>query len=141
MRDDKKMKIGFAVIILLYALSFLACTTDVNDCICSTEFRTYDVIVLDSSGNPIDSLVIRITDSFGKEFSSNGSFFNPAYNSEGKYWIMDDSYIQEFSIRPATIFLEGTKDNKSIEAAFLFNTDECKCHISKLAGPDTVIAQ
>ena len=133
------MKNGLAVIILISVHLFLSCTTDVKDCICTTEFRVYDIIVIDSFGNSVDSLNTRITNSSGKEFSPNGN--THTHDSEGRYWIMDDSYIKEFSIRPTAIFLEGTKEDASVEAAFLFNTCECKCHVYKVAGPDTVVAQ
>ena len=133
------MKKRIVKIVFFIALLFPSCTTDVNNCACTTEFRTYRIIVIDSSGNPVDSLVTRITNSSGKEFTSHGSYF--PNGTEGKYWIMDDSYKNDFSIRPKTIFFEGTKENESVEAAFLINTDECKCHVNKVAGPDTVVAQ
>ena len=133
------MKKRIAVLIILIALLFPSCTTDVKDCACTEDFPTYLITVIDSSGNPVDSLITRITNSHGIEFSSHGSY--SSFSSEGKYWIMDDSYKNEFTIRPTTIFFEGTNENASAEAAFLFNTDECKCHVFKLAGPDTVVAQ
>jgi len=133
------MKNRIAAIVFFIALLFPSCTTDVRDCICTTEFRSYGIIVIDSSSNPVDSLVTRITNSNGKEFTSHGSYF--PNGTEGRYWIMDDSYKNEFRIRPTTFFFEGTKENASAEAAFLINTGECKCHVFKVAGPDTVVVQ
>ena len=132
------MKEGITAIISFIAILILSCTTDVKDCACTLEFRGYSIIVINSSGDPVDSLITRITNSSGKEFSFHGSYF--PNDSEGRYWIMDDSYKNEFTIRPTTIFFDGTKENVSAEAAFLINTDECKCHVNKVAGPDTVVA-
>lgn len=133
------MKREITTIVSLIVLLFLSCTTDVKDCICSTEFRMYSIIIIDSSGDPVDSLITRITNSSGKEFSSHGSYF--PNGTGGKYWIMDDSYKNEFTFRPTSIFFEGTKEDVTAEAAFLFYTGECKCHVFKVAGPDTVVVQ
>ena len=133
------MKKRIAAIVFFIALLFNFCTTEVNNCICTTEFRSYSIIAIDSSGNTVDSLVTRVTNSRGKEFTSHESYFPHGLGS--KYWIIDDSYKNEFTIRPTTIFFEGTKENASAEAAFLFNTDECICHVFKVAGPDTVVVQ
>jgi len=133
------MKKRIAVLILLIALLFPSCTTDISDCVCTTEFVTHSIIVVDSSGDPVDSLITRITNSSGRELTSHGSYFTSGRG--GRYWIMDDSYKNELTNRPTTIFFDGTKENVIAEAAFLINTDECKCHVNKVAGPDTVVAQ
>jgi len=133
------MKKRISSIIFILSLVFLSCTTDVKDCLCSTEFREYNITIIDTSGTPVDSLLTRITNSRGKEFTPHGSYYQQSL--EGKYWIMDDSYKNEFTVRPTSIFFEGAKEGVTVEAAFLFNTDECKCHVNKVAGLDTIVAQ
>jgi hypothetical protein len=133
------MKKGITTTVSFIAVLFLSCTTDVSDCICTTEFVSYSIIVIDSSGDPVDSLTTRITNSSGREFDSHGSYF--PNGPRGRYWIMDDSYKSEFTNLPTTIFFDGTKEDVTAEAAFLFNTGECKCHVNKVAGPDTVVVQ
>jgi hypothetical protein len=133
------MKKRISSIIFMFSLVFLSCITDVKDCICPTEFRGYNITIIDTSGNPVDSLVTRITNSRGREFTPYGSYYQ--HSLEGKYWIMDDLYKNEFTIRPTSIFFEAAKESVTVEAAFLFNTDECKCHVNKIAGPDIIVAQ
>jgi len=133
------MKKRIAAVVFFISVLILSCTTDVGDCICTTEFVAHNVIVLNSSGDPVDSITTRITNSFGREFIPHGSYL--PNGPGGRYWIIDDSYKNEFSSRPATIFFNGTKGNASVEAAFLINADDCKCHVNKVAGPDTVVIQ
>jgi len=133
------MKKRIAAIVFFIALLFPSCTTDVKDCICTTDFRGYNITIVDSLGNPVDSLITRITNSRGREFTPNSLYYQRS--SEGKYWMMGDSYKNEFTVRPTSIYFEGAKEGVTAEAAFLFNTDECKCHVNKVAGPDTIVAQ
>jgi len=52
---------------------------------------------------------------------------------------MTDGYQNDFSIRPGKIFFTGTKNNLEVTGEYLFNTDECRCHVNKVAGPDTLV--
>lgn len=129
------MKMKLIILLISFTLLYLACSvTDVKNCLCTTEIRTYTINVIDSSGTPVDSLVTTIRNSHGKVFTAN-----QFHNEPGTYWLMGDGYQQEFTISPTTIIFTGTKDSISVEAGFLFNTDDCKCHVNKVAGPDTLV--
>jgi len=129
------MKMKVLILLISFTLLYFACSvTDVKNYICTTEYRTYTINVIDSSSTPVDSLVTTIRNSRGKIFT------NYQFHKElGTYWLMKDSYIQEFTISPTTIIFTGTKDSISVDAGFLFNTDNCKCHVNKVAGPDTLV--
>ena len=126
---------------ILSALSILffistSCIDDPKDCACTLEFRMYLVTIVDSLGNPVDSLQTKVTNSKGKEFIFNDP---PPPFMRGAYYVMTDYYIDDFTTRPDRIFFRGTKNQKEINGEFHFNTDDCHCHVHKLAGPDTLV--
>lgn len=129
----------FRLVLIFLAIQFLN-NCDDNDppnCICSEEFRMYFVTVIDSLGNPVDSLQAIVTNDKGKEYNFDG-FLPPPY-LQGAYLVMTDGYQTDFSVRPGKIFFVGTKNDLEISGEYLFNTDECRCHVYKVAGPDTLI--
>jgi hypothetical protein len=40
---------------------------------------------------------------------------------------------------PEKIYFSATDGSKITSGEFMFNTDECKCHINKVSGPDTLV--
>jgi len=113
------------------------CNDESLDCFCTEEFKTYLVIVVDGNGNPIDSLQTKVTSDRGKEYNFEG--FTPPPFMHGAYFVMTDGYQNDFSIRPGKIFFTGTKNNLEVTGEYLFNTDECRCHVYKVVGPDTLV--
>ena len=124
--------IFFFIILLMYN-----CDDESLDCFCTEEFRTYLVIVVDGNGNPIDSLQTKVTSDRGKEYNFEG-FTTPPF-MQGAYFVMTDGHQNDFEIRPGKIFFTGTKNNLEVTGEYLFNTDECRCHVYKVAGPDTLV--
>lgn len=97
----------------------------------------YLVTVVDTLGNPVDSLETTITNSRGKEFNFDELSIPPYL--QGAYYVMTDGCQNDFTIRPEKIIFNGTKGGKEVNGEFFFNTDECRCHVHKVAGPDTLI--
>ena len=123
----------YCFIIILPALSYSCIETD--DCICTHEFVYSTVMVLDSLDQPVkfDSAIVKdkIT---GDIFDIQDDLaFMP-----GSYAVMHDGYTGHFSTAPTPILFRGNKGSNFIEAEYEFNTDECKCHIYKVSGPDTL---
>jgi hypothetical protein len=131
------MKLSLITISFLLILSFSSCFDEEPDCVCSLEFRTYLVTVIDTLGNPVDSLEAIITNTRGKEF--NFDELSPPPYMQGAYYVMTDGYENDFTIRPEKILFKGTKDGIEVTGEFYFNTDECRCHVYKIAGQDTLI--
>lgn len=131
------MKRLLITISFLLILSLSSCFDEEPDCVCSLEFRMYLVTVIDSLGNPVDSLQTTVTNSTGKEF--NFDELTPPPNMPGVYFVMTDGYQNEFTTKPEKILFKGTKGGKEVAGEFYFNTDDCYCHVYKIAGPDTLI--
>lgn len=133
------MKKEFKMFLLRYLLIcsivlLPSCMRDSDECICTKEFRTVTVYVIDDMNNPVENLVTTIMDENGKEYGlSEPPFFT------GYYSVMTDVYVNDFTIHPKKILFEGIKDSLTVNAEFFINTDECNCHINKVSGPDTLV--
>ena len=126
------------LIIILIAVLIYSCSEVDNDCICTEEFRSYLVTVVDTIGVPVDSLTISIKDKDGDELDvrQQDQIFGP-----GKYTVLDDSFINLF-VSPAVsekVTFTATNGTRNVTGEYLFNTDKCRCHINKVSGSDTLV--
>ena len=131
------MKFFILVITSIPLILWKQCSDEPNDCICTEEFRMYFVTVVDSLGNPVDSLLTTITNNRGKEYGFGG--YTPPPLMPGAYFVMTDGYQDDFGLSPGKIFFKGIKNNLEVTGEYLFNTDKCRCHVYKVAGPDTLV--
>jgi len=113
------------------------CSDESPDCVCTEEFRTYLVTVVDSVGNPVDSLQTTIRNEQGKYYTFSEPGVPPYL--QGSYFVMTDGYRDDFRTKPEKIFFGGTKNNLEVSGEYLFHTDECRCHVYKVAGWDTLV--
>jgi hypothetical protein len=118
------------------ALGALACDDPLSQCLCTEEFRTYLVTVVDAGGAPVSDVTITRTN------LRTGALFEPTWLGmpvPGTYLVADDGLVDEFSSEGDLVRVTGEKDGATFEAQFEFAVpDECRCHVDKLAGPDTV---
>jgi hypothetical protein len=123
---------------LLFAISsffiFYSCSNTLEDCNCDDNINYSAVIVVDSNGNPVESLTTYSVDYFGDIFRSKILTTQP-----GAYVVMDDSYAYNLDPVPSTVTFYAAKGNQEVEGTFIFNTDACKCKVFKISGPDTLI--
>lgn len=126
------------LILLLLVIGLVSCSTVEEDCMCTEEYRFYLVTVVDTLGVPIDSLTVTIKDKDGDELDVAQ---DPHPFGAGKYTVLNDSFTQMFCscTIPEKIYFSATDGNRVAAGEFLFNTDECKCHINKVEGPDTLV--
>jgi len=126
------------LVLFLALLTFVSCSTVKEDCLCTMEYRFYVVTVVDTLGVPVDSLIVTIKDKDGDELDvQQESYpFGP-----GKYAVLNDSFTHIFCTCGTTqkIYFSATDGSRTTTGEFLFNTDDCKCHINKVAGPDTLV--
>lgn len=125
------------LILLPYIL--IACSGDPNPIdpiACTEEFRSWNVVVIDAAGDPIDGLTVQVVR------ASTGAqlpYGQPAF-SAGSYRIMDDGMAASIRIEGETIEASASGGGATFDAAWEFGADAWRCHVEKLSGPDTVTA-
>ena len=126
------------LILFLSVIVLFSCSTVDKDCLCTEEYRFFLVTVVDTLGVPVDSLTVTIRDKDGDELDvvQESYAFGP-----GKCTVLNDSFTQMFCACGTSqkIYFSATDGNRVAAGEFLFNTDECKCHINKVEGPDTLV--
>ena len=122
----------------LLVITAISCSTVDEDCMCTEEYRFYLVTIVDTLGAPIDSLDIAIRDKDGDELNV---LQDQHPFGVGKYTVLNDSFTDMFCACGTTqkIYFTATDGNRIANGEFMFNTDECKCHINKVSGPDTSV--
>lgn len=119
------------------ALAILACDDAAGPCFCTEEFRTFLVVVVDDTGNPVADVTITRTN------LRTDQVFEPSWlgmPKPGTYLVADDGILDEFSSEGDMVRVTGEKGGATFEAHFVFAAPgPCRCHVDKLAGPDTVI--
>jgi len=124
-------------LVALAALAVFACDDTAGICACTEEFRTYLVVVVDDTGTPVADVTLTRTN------LRTGQVFEPSWlgmPTVGTYLVADDGILDEFSSEGDIVRVTGEKDGASFEAHFVFAVaGPCRCHVDKLAGPDTVL--
>lgn len=126
-----------ALLLALATLSACSRSPFDRDCDCTTEFRQITLVVLGVDGEPaveVDVIVRSIRT--GRVFT-----VDPAHPEPGTYVIFDDSFRFQIREEGEAIRVRATKGDADVEAQYLIGTDDCRCHIARLAGPDTVRLQ
>lgn len=126
------------IFFIISAIVFSSCSEIDKDCICTEEFRSYLVTVVDTLGIPVDSLNVIIKDKDGDELDVQQDQY---FLDEGKYTVLNDSFTHIMCTcgTPQKIYFSATDGSRTANGEFLFNTDECKCHVNKVSGPDTLL--
>ena len=129
---------ALAAILLVLGGVISACDGDeqVPPCACTEEFRSYHLTVVDGAGEPADGVDVRVVRSLTGERLDFGS---PA-GAPGVYVIMDDSFADRIAA-DESFQVGGVRGESSFTTEFRFGTDECRCHVLRRAGPDSVTLQ
>ncbi|MFZ1281459.1 MAG: hypothetical protein WAR59_11515 [Ignavibacteriaceae bacterium] len=130
------MKSLFGLILILFIVN--SCSEIDKDCICTEEYRTYLVTVVDTLGVPVDSLTVTVKDKDGDELDVHQDQYSL---DEGKYTVLTDEFTPIMCTcgTPQAIYFSATDGIRTANGEFMFNTDDCKCHITKVSGPDTLV--
>jgi hypothetical protein len=109
-----------------------------SNCICTTEFVSSKVTIIDSTGVPVDSLNIVVKDKAGNilNVQQDDNNFMP-----GHYTVLNDGFLKLLcgQILPQRFDFSADDGKKSVSARYYFLTGDCCCHINKVAGPDTLV--
>jgi hypothetical protein len=127
---------GFAVLgsIFLTMISMGCSDSMAPQCICTAVFVSSRVRVVDEAGLLVDSVqttsvVVRTGDTLVAE--------GPPL--PGLVTVADDSHIPRLRSGGDSVRVTGSKATRSFAATFVVGTDDCRCHVRRFAGPDTVV--
>ena len=107
---------------------------DPGDCVCTEQFVTVGVYILDADGRPVDSL--RTTVFIPR--TNDTLRFDGVPTDHGYQPVADDRLTQSLRRDGDWVRLEVRHDSLLLERDFLIGTDPCRCHVEKWAGPDTL---
>lgn len=130
--------IKYILIVGIFGILLQNCSDDLPQT-CTAEFVTIDLTVLEPSGAPADSVnVIVSSANTGETYdlcSEDPSLCKIGFIS-GDYVIMHDGLFEEISSDQEPAIVVGIKGELSFSQKFVFRSG--RCHVQKLAGPDTV---
>ena len=120
--------------VLLVVLS--SCDEIAPTCLCTTDFAIVAFHVVDASGNPQEDVEITVWHPRKEKILAIVQNFPLA----GGYVAINDSFRKEIKSSGEEITVTGQKQDKEFSASFVIAVPgECRCHVSKVAGPDTVV--
>lgn len=117
-------------------LAMAACNDPAGSCACTEEFRYFTVTVLDDASQPATNVSLTRTN------LRTGKVLDPGWLGDlvpGVYLVADDGQVSEFSTGGDTLRVTGTEAGATFTADYVFAVDACRCHLQRVAGPDTVI--
>ncbi|MCS7052264.1 MAG: hypothetical protein NZM09_00875 [Ignavibacterium sp.] len=94
------------------------------------------VEITDSLNRPLNNLQTRTIDMFGNTIIPLNKKLDFLPNH---YVIADDSNVKFLSTSALSVVFIVTDSVKSKNYNFVINTDDCKCHINKIDGPNKII--
>ena len=130
------MRIIHTITSILISITALSCSSSMENCICTDQFVIITVVVLDQNNSFVPGLAVTVKDESGKIYDVS----KYQYPFPGIYNVMTDEYVRNFSTLPRRIIFTGESDSLIVNGSFFINTDECRCHVNKVSGPDTLVA-
>jgi hypothetical protein len=123
---------------VLFTIFTEACSPVESNCICTDEFATSTITIINANAVPVDSLDITIKDKDGNKLYIKQDFYSLV---PGRYIVLNDGFLNLLcgKILPQQFSFAATDGEDTVSAKFLFSTDDCCCHIHKVAGPDTLV--
>lgn len=123
---------------LLGAAAWIGCDSPTKEaCACDTEFRTFSIAVSDADG-PVDSAQVRLY-----RVSDGSDITGYAYDPPGPGYAVafTDDVVYDFPAGSSRmdVRVAVSKGSEKGEAVMTVAVDECRCHLSKLSGPDNVV--
>jgi hypothetical protein len=111
-----------------------------GDCVCTMEFRTIQVRVVDGAGRPVGDLDVTVTNRrSGEVLDVQQNAAGPA--ATGTYTVVTDSNVDDVSVEGDELLFRATGQGRTAEATFIVGRDACACHIDRREGPEQIVAR
>ena len=117
------------------AVAWGCSSTSVEGCFCDNSFRIAVVAVVDTSGAPVVGVAITVT----RVATEENLEFTPANLPDGVYIILDDGFVGAVAMEGETFNVVGRKDNAVFMQDYVFGADACRCHLTRISGPDSIV--
>ncbi len=103
---------------------------------CTEVFISYQVTVTDAAGLPITNAEVEVWFEGTGEVVDCSAIHN---RDKGRYCILSDTYRKSLDENGETIIARFSAPGfRTQTEEYLFNTDDCQCHIRHIYGPETV---
>jgi len=110
---------------------------DHEDCTCALYFASVSFHVFDAGYKPATNFVLTITN---ERTDEKYNVTQPAHD-DGLYHALNDSFTRRIEANGDPILVHGEDGARLFDARFVIATDDCRCHVHKVSGPDTVVVQ
>lgn len=110
-------------------------STETGPCRCTEEFVTVGFHAVDQSGDPVEGIEVTVTQPRTGEVLLE----NQDFGSSGYYLVASDAHRDVLLGSGEVLNVTGVKDSLQFEEAFVVGVPgDCRCHVQKFAGPDTL---
>ncbi len=123
--------------ILLIGIVFLLISCEKyfdGGCVCTCEYVTLTVSIVDNNDRPIKGLNIELIDNKGLTYKIDDELNNYIQD----YVIFSDGYMNLLGKIPEIFFVKAYNDSINIIEPYSFGKDNCNCHVYKVSGKDTI---
>ena len=138
-RDDRQVlpqvERTISPIVAAAVLWLIGCTeAPSNSCVCTEEFRTYVIVVVNAAGTPVTNLTPSVT------LVRTGQPITPlASPVGGTYPVLSDAELPLIQSSGDMVRFVVASGQESGTADITFAATPCRCHIEKVGGPDTLV--
>lgn len=130
-------KIQVIVLSAFLLLGLTACDdTPIGSPVCTAEFVTINLKVVDAAGQPVENAEVHVIHSASGDTLQVCETFSCARGNMGNYTLFHDELMEETSFEGEAFNVFGTAEEGSFRQEFILAKDEC--HVYKKSGPDTV---
>ncbi len=130
----------YVVVLVVISTACVSCDTTPPDpntkCVCTLIVATVHVYIVDPNYQPISDATVTVKNMRTDEYYD-------VENPQGPSWlytVIDDSFKSKIRSSGDSLYFRGSKDDRDGDALFVIDVPgECRCHIRKVSGPDTLM--
>jgi len=133
-----------ALIIAAAVLLSAGCTTaqapGADDCMCTMEFRTVGVEVVDAAGAAVAGLDVTVTNTrTGRHLDVTQDAAGP--QAPGRYVVVTDANVDDVGEQGDELLFRAVGQGRTAEGTFVIGRDACACHVDRRSGPERLVAR